>query len=34
MKVQISFNDALLQQVDDYCDKNYMTRSGFFQLCC
>lgn len=26
-KINITIDDDLLQQVDDYCDKNYMNRS-------
>lgn len=29
-KVQISIDDDLLHDVDDYCNKNYMTRSWVF----
>lgn len=29
-KVQISVDDELLARIDDYADRHYMTRSGFF----
>lgn len=31
-KVSISVDDELMARVDDYADKNYMTRSGVFCL--
>lgn len=30
MKVQLSIDDSLMQKVDDYTKKVYMTRSSFF----
>lgn len=31
-KVQITLDDELLERVDNYADKNYMSRSGLFSL--
>ena len=31
-KVQISIDDELLERIDEYADKHYMSRSGFFTL--
>ena len=31
-KVNISVDDELLVRVDMFCDKNYMSRSGFFSF--
>ena len=31
-KVNISLDDELLSRVDIFCDKNYMSRSGFFSF--
>lgn len=31
-KVQISIDDELMQKVDAYIEKNYMSRSGFFAM--
>lgn len=33
-KVQISVDDELLNRIDNYSDKNYMSRSGFVTLSC
>ena len=33
-KVQISVDSELLEQIDDYCDKNYMNRSWFISNAC
>lgn len=33
-KLTISINDDLLASIDDYAEKNYMTRSGFISFCC
>lgn len=33
-KVQISIDSDLLEQIDDYCDKNYMNRSWFISNSC
>ncbi len=30
MKVQLSIEDSLMQKIDDYTKKVYMTRSSFF----
>lgn len=32
MKVQISLDDELLNRVDNYADRNYMSRSGLISL--
>ena len=32
MKVQISIDDELVKRVDNYADKNYLTRSGLISL--
>ena len=32
MKVQISIDDELMKRIDEYSDKTYMSRSGFFTL--
>lgn len=29
MKLNVSLNDELVEKIDNYADKNYMTRSGF-----
>jgi metal-responsive CopG/Arc/MetJ family transcriptional regulator len=34
MKVQISIDDELVKRVDNYADKNYLTRSGLISLAC
>lgn len=34
IKVQITLDEELLKDVDDYCDKNYMNRSWFISSCC
>lgn len=34
MKVTISLDDELMKRIDDYTDKNYMSRSGFISLSC
>lgn len=31
-KVQISIDDELMQKVDAYIEKNYLSRSGFFAM--
>lgn len=33
-KVQISIDSDLLDQIDDYCDRNYMNRSWFISHSC
>ena len=30
VKVNITIDDALLSEIDDYCDKNFLNRSGLF----
>lgn len=32
MKVQISIDDDLMRQVDDFADENYMNRSWLFSI--
>ena len=32
MKVNITFNDDLMKRIDDYADRNYMTRSGLISF--
>jgi predicted transcriptional regulator len=32
MKVTITMDDELMQRIDDYADRNYMSRSGFLSL--
>lgn len=32
MKVQITLDDALMTRVDEFADKNYMSRSGLMSL--
>lgn len=32
MKVQITLDDDLMKRVDEYADKNYMSRSGLLSL--
>ena len=32
MKVQISVNDNLLERMDDFAKKNYLTRSGLISM--
>lgn len=32
MKVQITLDDDLMQRVDDYADRNYMSRSGLLSF--
>lgn len=34
MKVNISFDDELIARIDNYSDRNYMTRSGFISFAC
>lgn len=34
MKMQISLDDSLAKRIDDYADKNYMSRSGLISLAC
>lgn len=34
MKLQISMNDDLMERIDKFADKNYMTRSGLISLAC
>jgi metal-responsive CopG/Arc/MetJ family transcriptional regulator len=34
MKVTISLDDELMNRVDDYASKIYMSRSGFVSLAC
>lgn len=34
MKVQISIDDKLLERVDNWADKNYMSRSGLISYAC
>lgn len=31
-KVNLTFPPELMKEIDDYCKRNYMTRSGFVQL--
>lgn len=31
-KVQISVDDELLKRIDNYSERNYLSRSGFFTL--
>lgn len=33
MKVTITLDNELMNRVDDYAEKNYMSRSGFLSLC-
>lgn len=32
MKVNVSLDDDLIKRIDDYADKNYMSRSGLISL--
>lgn len=32
MKVNITFNDDLMRRIDDYAERNYMTRSGLISF--
>ena len=32
MKVNITFNDDLMKRIDDYADRNYMSRSGLISF--
>ena len=32
MKVNVTLDDALMKRVDDYADRNYMSRSGLLSL--
>lgn len=32
MKVNVTLDDELMKRVDDYADKNYMSRSGLISL--
>lgn len=32
MKMQISLDDSLVRRIDDYADRNYMSRSGLISL--
>lgn len=32
LKINITMNDELVTRIDDYIDKNYMSRSGFLSL--
>lgn len=34
MKVNISLDDDLMKRLDDYADRNYMSRSGLISLAC
>ena len=34
MKVNISLDDELMKRLDDYADRNYMSRSGLISLAC
>lgn len=34
MKLQISIDDELVKRVDNYAEKNYLTRSGLISLAC
>lgn len=34
MKVNVSLDDDLLTRIDNYADKNYMSRSAFISLAC
>ena len=34
MKVQISIDDELAVRIDNYAEKNYLSRSGFISLAC
>lgn len=34
MKVQISLDDRLMERIDSYAEKNYMSRSGMISLAC
>lgn len=31
-KVNLTFPPELMREIDDYCKRNYLTRSGFVQL--
>lgn len=33
-KVAVSISDELLESMDGYAKKNFMTRSGFISMCC
>ena len=32
MKVNITFNDDLMRRIDDYAERNYMSRSGLISF--
>lgn len=32
MKVNLTFNDDLMKRIDDYAERNYMTRSGLISF--
>ena len=32
MKVNITFNDDLMKRIDDYAERNYMSRSGLISF--
>lgn len=32
MKVNITFNDDLMKRIDEYADRNYMSRSGLISF--
>ena len=34
MKINISIDDDLLKNIDDYADSHYMSRSGFISFAC
>lgn len=34
MKLSISLNDDLLKEIDEYCEANFMTRSGLISFAC
>lgn len=34
MKIGITIDKNLLERIDNYSDKNYMSRSGFISLAC
>lgn len=33
-KVNLTFPPELIHRIDDYCKRNYLTRSGFVQMVC
>ena len=34
MKVNVTLDDELMARIDDYADRNYMSRSGLVSLAC